>query len=374
MDGFIYLNKASFCPSMHEHRVGNNLQSIVVYKIGKTRLKGYERLKSFFRVKPDCHQILKALVNNYHLVEHYLHKHFENKKIINLYNRDLIDLPNPTEWFELNEIDLNFIENHINELSKIYTPSQQTVLNTRHAQLEEPVPTEELTSILTSKREINIQEFDTQEKCIKYLEEIRWDNRPVCVYCDSGNRMSSRIGTNIHHCNKCNRDTTVLLRSPMEHSRLPLVKWFHIAHLLLYTNKTARQISRELQTPYQHTWHAMMRLRCFMVPLNTGGGIKLKLRDDLKRFIKERSRSENKSIRIEGYCKFDKTLKELLSSYEGDKTNYQSVLNYLTFQMKAQYDGETPKYVTHYVAEFVYKYNYGNREDLFNYFMENAFL
>lgn len=167
------------------------------------------------------------------------------------------------------------------------------------------------------------KEFNTQEKCIKYLEKIRWGNRPVCVHCGRGNRITTRKGTHIHHCNECNKDTTVLMNSPMQHSRLPLMKWFHIIYLMLHTNKTARQISRETKVAYQNIWHANMRIRCFMVTPETGQEIIITLRDDLRKFIKERGLSEKEELKVGG---FDKTIQQLLSSYEGEKGNYQSLL------------------------------------------------
>ena len=29
--------------------------------------------------------------------------------------------------------------------------------------------------------------FPTEEACVKYLEQIRWRNKPVCPYCASTN-------------------------------------------------------------------------------------------------------------------------------------------------------------------------------------------
>jgi len=46
--------------------------------------------------------------------------------------------------------------------------------------------------------------FGTQEKCIRYLEKIRWSKRPICVHCSSDN-VTKRKNSIKWHCNSCNK-------------------------------------------------------------------------------------------------------------------------------------------------------------------------
>lgn len=214
--------------------------------------------------------------------------------------------------------------------------------------------------------------FNTNAKCIAYIEELRWGKKrqAVCVHCCSGNRMTKRGGTNIWHCNKCNLDSTVLLKSPMEHSRLPVTKWFEILYWMLFSNKNTSQISRQVKVPYKNLWYCCMRLKCYMFSPEERS-MAITMRDDLRKFIKERGLSEKEQLRI-GF--FDKTVQELLSGYDEGNSDTESLTKYIVRKIKLRHKKLSRKYLAYYVAEYVYKQKNKDRRNLFGYFLQNAFV
>jgi len=112
-----------------------------------------------------------------------------------------------------------------------------------------------------------INKYDTQQKCIEYLEKIRWNDKPICSHCGCFEHIVKRKNTNIYHCNDCNSDFTVLVGTIFEHSRLPLKKWFLIINLMLEAKKgiASTQLSRNADVGYKTAWLTAMRVRCAMI-------------------------------------------------------------------------------------------------------------
>lgn len=111
------------------------------------------------------------------------------------------------------------------------------------------------------------KKFDTKEKCIAHLEKVKWGNTPTCNFCGSTNVRRRSTNYLQWHCNKCNRDTSVLVNSIFEDSRMPLPKWFQLIYLMLNAKKgiSAKQISRDIGVTYKTAWYSAMRVRCAML-------------------------------------------------------------------------------------------------------------
>lgn len=65
------------------------------------------------------------------------------------------------------------------------------------------------------------KKFNTNKKCLNFLEKKKWGNTPYCPFCES-TKVYRRKGTIKWHCNKCNRDFTVLYGTIFEKTGLPL--------------------------------------------------------------------------------------------------------------------------------------------------------
>lgn len=107
--------------------------------------------------------------------------------------------------------------------------------------------------------------FNTQEKCIKHLELIRWEGQAICPYC--GSERASRLkGELRHHCNACNKSFSVLIGTIFEDTNLPLPKWFAAISLILNAKKgiSSRQLSRDIGIHKDTAWYLQMRVRSAM--------------------------------------------------------------------------------------------------------------
>ena len=89
------------------------------------------------------------------------------------------------------------------------------------------------------------KQFGTQQKCIAYLEKLRWGKTPACVNCGSMN-VVKRKGTIRWHCNDENKDYSVMMGTIFEDTRLPLPKFFEIIFLMnnAKMGMSAAEISR----------------------------------------------------------------------------------------------------------------------------------
>jgi transposase-like protein len=110
------------------------------------------------------------------------------------------------------------------------------------------------------------RKFNTQDKCIAYLEKLRWGKQVYCVLCGAEN-VTDREGTIKWHCNSCNRDFSVLKDTIFEDSRLPLPKFFQIIVLMIQAKQgiSASQISRNIGSSYKTAWYGAHRVRCAMI-------------------------------------------------------------------------------------------------------------
>lgn len=110
------------------------------------------------------------------------------------------------------------------------------------------------------------KKYNTKDKCIKFLEQKKWGNKPVSPFTGKTN-VTKRKGTIYWHCNDTNKDFTVLKDTIFEASKMPLPKWFMLIGMMLNAKKgvSASQISRQLGVTYKTAWYSCMRVRCAMV-------------------------------------------------------------------------------------------------------------
>lgn len=107
-----------------------------------------------------------------------------------------------------------------------------------------------------------IQKFPDQAACIAYLEQKRWNGKPVCPYCNSDN-TNHLVKENRHHCNGCRKSFSVTVGTIFHDSRLPLQKWFLAISLMLNAKKgiSSRQLARDLDLPVKTAWSINHRIR-----------------------------------------------------------------------------------------------------------------
>lgn len=107
-----------------------------------------------------------------------------------------------------------------------------------------------------------VKNFPDQAACIKYLEQKRWNGKPVCPYCSSDN-TNHLVKENRHHCNGCRKSFSATVGTIFHDSRLPLQKWFLAIALMLNAKKgiSSRQLARDLDLPVKTAWSINHRIR-----------------------------------------------------------------------------------------------------------------
>lgn len=110
-----------------------------------------------------------------------------------------------------------------------------------------------------------LQEFDNEAKCYRYLEKIRWNNHPICPYCQS-EKASKRKNEFRYKCLKCNRSFSVLVGTILEGTKLPIIKWLMAIGLILNAKKgiSSLQLSRDLGINKNTAWYLQKRIRWAM--------------------------------------------------------------------------------------------------------------
>ncbi len=111
-----------------------------------------------------------------------------------------------------------------------------------------------------------MKRFNTKAKCIKYLEKIKWNGKPISPFTGKTN-VTKRANSINYHCNDTNKDFSVLNGTIFEKSKYPLPDWFLLISLMLNAKKgiSAMELMRNLGCSYKTAWYSAMRVRCAMI-------------------------------------------------------------------------------------------------------------
>jgi hypothetical protein len=115
-------------------------------------------------------------------------------------------------------------------------------------------------------------QFNTDDKCLDYLEAMRWPNGVCCIAC--GSTKVSRITresktknkrTRLYQClePQCKHQFSPTAGTIFHDSHLPLRKWFAAIALVCEAKKglSACQMQRHLKVNYRTAWHLCHRIR-----------------------------------------------------------------------------------------------------------------
>lgn len=102
--------------------------------------------------------------------------------------------------------------------------------------------------------------LNTQRKCVKYLEEKRWNGIPTCPYCGSQKSGAKSLR---HNCLDCRNSYSVTVGTVFENTNLPLMKWFMAISLILNAKKgiSSMQLSRDISVNKNTAWLLQMKIR-----------------------------------------------------------------------------------------------------------------
>ncbi len=108
------------------------------------------------------------------------------------------------------------------------------------------------------------KEFNTDERCRKYLEQQRWNGTPACPFCGSLNVCRFSNGK-IFKCREkeCRNKFSVTVGTIYENTKIPLTKWFLATYILSVHSKgiSSLQLSKIIGTTQKTAWHLNHRVR-----------------------------------------------------------------------------------------------------------------
>ncbi|HTC64877.1 MAG TPA: IS1595 family transposase [Candidatus Saccharimonadales bacterium] len=120
---------------------------------------------------------------------------------------------------------------------------------------------------------INVTEqFSTQDKCLEYIEKMRWPHGVACIHCGVMNVSTITRKTEgdnkrnrIYQCleKECGKQFSATSGTIFNDTHLPLTKWFMAIALICEAKKgiSAKQVERHLGVNYRTAWHLCHRIR-----------------------------------------------------------------------------------------------------------------
>ena len=120
------------------------------------------------------------------------------------------------------------------------------------------------------------KQFNTEDKCLDYLEQLRWPSGVACIECGSvkvsritRETKSKNRRTRVYQCleKECGHQFSPTAGTIFHDSHLPLEKWFMAIALICEAKKSlsACQMQRHLGLgSYRTAWHLCHRIRAAM--------------------------------------------------------------------------------------------------------------
>jgi|SRR5579859_199685 len=114
--------------------------------------------------------------------------------------------------------------------------------------------------------------FSTDDKCLDYIEKMRWPNGEIgCVHCGEIGRISKitrqkeskNKRTRIYQCLACGKQFSTTSGTIFSDSHLSLTKWFLAIAMICEAKKgmSACQLQRHLGVNYRTAWYLCHRIR-----------------------------------------------------------------------------------------------------------------
>jgi len=104
--------------------------------------------------------------------------------------------------------------------------------------------------------------FDTEEKCLQYIEQIRWNGSPVCTTCFSEKIYRFKDGKRLK-CADCKTEFTAKVGTIFQNSKLPMIKWFMGMYLVSCHKKgiSTYDLADDLEITQKTAWFLQQRIR-----------------------------------------------------------------------------------------------------------------
>jgi hypothetical protein len=100
-----------------------------------------------------------------------------------------------------------------------------------------------------------IEHFQSDEDCIKYLEDLKWKQGYRCSQCGHSHHVKGKKESN-RRCQLCHFDESVTSGTLFHKIKFPLLKAFHICYRVCMKKKgmSSTELSRELDLRQKTCW------------------------------------------------------------------------------------------------------------------------
>ena len=104
--------------------------------------------------------------------------------------------------------------------------------------------------------------FDTEDKALEHLKEIRWHGKPHCPHCGH-KKVYEFKGGNLYKCASCRKKFTPKVGTIFSDSKIPLTKWFISIYFITSHKKgiSSLQLSKDIGVTQKTAWFILHRLR-----------------------------------------------------------------------------------------------------------------
>ncbi|MDE0152491.1 MAG: IS1595 family transposase [Gammaproteobacteria bacterium] len=109
-----------------------------------------------------------------------------------------------------------------------------------------------------------MQMFDTEERAIEWLEQVRWGGTPTCSHCGGTEKISRpKSKPFTYWCKSCRKNFTVKTGTVMHSSKLDTRHWVVTLYYMLTARKgiSSMQLSKELGVQQKTAWYLLQRIR-----------------------------------------------------------------------------------------------------------------
>ena len=108
-----------------------------------------------------------------------------------------------------------------------------------------------------------LKKFNTEFKCLKFLEKNIWNEGIKCGYCLSTRVSKKNKKTGFYQCKDCRKQFNVRTNTIFHKSKVPLKKWLYTSYLLQTARKgiSSLQLSKQIGVTQKTAWFMLHRLR-----------------------------------------------------------------------------------------------------------------
>jgi len=107
------------------------------------------------------------------------------------------------------------------------------------------------------------EKYPNKTDCLELIESVRWKNKnKKCPYCKFSYFSKVKNETHRYHCNYCNTNYRVTVKTIFHNTKLDLQKWFYAIKLIVDSRRkiSVRELARKIETNKNTSWYVRDRI------------------------------------------------------------------------------------------------------------------